>query len=377
MNLLLNSSHPRLKGTVEMLETLDGSIYLIPPSGGTDFYFPNASAADRALLYMLTGAKPASQIADELARTHAVSVDEVIESISDMADVGLLDDANAASMDISPLTRARYDRQIAWFNDCVPYGEDAGSVQYRLSSAHVGIIGLGGAGLNIAMGLVGTGVGNMTLIDGDKVELSNLHRQLLFTESDIGSRKATTAQIRLNERYSSCSIIAIDAFVDKHTNLLELLATCDIVVNAADTPVHAIGHWVSDACNAIGIPFITMSQFPPNVRIGPIFLEGTTGCLKCYESPLVGSFPYFEELVRYRELHGPTAAATAPGCMLIGALATQKISEYLTHVSDFQEILGKAWLVDLRSMEMTSELVEPIESCPICGNLAVPTLDRQ
>ncbi len=122
----------------------------------------------------------------------------------------------------------RYSRQMA-----VPgFGDQT---QLRLKQAHAVIIGLGALGCPVADLLASAGIGRLTLIDPDLVELSNLHRQPLYTEADCGERKVTVAAARLRERNR-----ALDIRVRPHAyhagNAAELLRGADIVLECTDNP---------------------------------------------------------------------------------------------------------------------------------------------
>jgi len=118
----------------------------------------------------------------------------------------------------------RYERQIMLF------GEEG---QERLKRAKVAVVGVGGLGSPVAYYLAAAGIGTLLLIDGDVVELSNLNRQILHWEEDIGRPKALSAKWKL-ERFNSD--IRIEAFVGKLTaeNIDEVLGDVDVIVDCLD-----------------------------------------------------------------------------------------------------------------------------------------------
>ena len=94
----------------------------------------------------------------------------------------------------------RYDRQIT-------LDEVGVSGQEKLSKASVLIIGVGGLGCSAAQYLVGAGIGKIGLMDHDKVSISNLHRQVLYNENNIGKSKALVAQEKLQQLNSEIEIV--------------------------------------------------------------------------------------------------------------------------------------------------------------------------
>ncbi len=107
------------------------------------------------------------------------------------------------------------------------------SSQRKLEEASVLIAGVGGLGCPVALYLAAAGVGEMILVDGDRVSASNLHRQVLFGVSDIGAFKAETAASKLSSLYPATDIKFSNAWISKE-NLTEWINDADIVVDATD-----------------------------------------------------------------------------------------------------------------------------------------------
>ncbi|MBL1435278.1 MAG: ThiF family adenylyltransferase [Rhodobacteraceae bacterium] len=141
----------------------------------------------------------------------------------------------------------RYARQT-----CLPEIGDAGQAMIR--AAHVLVVGVGGLGAPVLQYLVGAGVGRLTLVDGDRVALSNLHRQTLFREADIGTPKAKAAAAALSALNSDCMIDIYDAPLDP-ANALALVSQSSLVLDCADS--FATSYTLSDTCSAAGVPLIS------------------------------------------------------------------------------------------------------------------------
>lgn len=120
----------------------------------------------------------------------------------------------------------RYSRQLM-----LPDFGDEG--QMKLKQSKVLLIGCGGLGHAAAQYLVSSGIGHLTLVDGDEVELSNLQRQILFREQDIGANKAKVSAAQLRGLNPHCDIIAIaQHFTEKNADIL--LDGCDWVLDCTD-----------------------------------------------------------------------------------------------------------------------------------------------
>ena len=105
--------------------------------------------------------------------------------------------------------------------------------QKKLMDAKVAIVGMGGLGCPAAQSLVTAGIGKLVLIDGDDVELSNLHRQMLHGEDDIGKKKVASAKESLSKINALTSIESIDVYLDEQYGL-DLIQNCDVIIDATD-----------------------------------------------------------------------------------------------------------------------------------------------
>ncbi len=153
---------------------------------------------------------------------------------------------------------SRYARQIA-----LPEVGSAG--QDRLRSAHVLIAGAGGLGVPALQYLVGAGVGRVTLIDGDTVAQTNLHRQPLYRMQDIGRSKARAAADAMAALNPDVALHAIAGWLTP-ANAPDLVAAADVVLDCADT--FAASFTLSDVAFAANTPLITASALGLSGYVG-------------------------------------------------------------------------------------------------------------
>ena len=130
-----------------------------------------------------------------------------------------------------------------------------------------------------AVSLVTAGIGKITLVDSDIIELSNLTRQFLFTEEDIGQYKVEILQRELLKRNSSTIISTLNLCIKSQLDM-EKLPKCDLILLSADSP-WGLSKWVNRFCQRSQIPFINVGYIQDIAVWGPFVIPGKTGCWEC------------------------------------------------------------------------------------------------
>jgi bacteriocin biosynthesis cyclodehydratase domain-containing protein len=331
------------------------------PSAGNDIRIEQPDEKERQLLEALDGEHTRQQLYEEFGE------EATADTIAQLQELDVVEDA--ADDDLLPATElARFDRQLRYFSDVGPRGLTPSECQGRLRDAKVAVLGVGGLGGSAALWLASIGIGEMWLIDGDRVEPSNLNRQILFSEAQIGLLKVEAATARLRSFNSAMRITSTARRLESEAEIAEFIAGSDVVIDAADWPAHDIERWCNSACFEAGIPYITMSHFPPIARVGPLYVPGTTGCFACQETAYRRQYPLFDVAVEQRRAKPSPAATLGPACGLIGGQVALDVMHLLTGLAA-PSTLGVAHIFDLRTMEVEREPVVPEPGCPICGDL--------
>jgi molybdopterin-synthase adenylyltransferase len=352
---------PRIKRTTEEIETPEGDVYLLRPSADNDIRIEQPDAEERRLLAAVDGESTLEELRAEFG------AEEVDDLIAQLGELEVVEDA--ADDELVPAAELeRFDRQLRYFSDVGTGGITPSECQERLREAKVAVLGVGGLGGWSAWALACTGVGEMWLIDGDRVELSNMNRQILYTEADIGELKVECAAARLRAFNSGMKITTEARRLESEEDIAEFVAGSDVVIDAADWPAHDIERWCNAACFAAGIPYITMSHFPPIARVGPLYVPGKTGCFICQEIGYRREYPLFDVAVEQRRAKPSPAATLGPACGLIGGQVAMEVLHLLTGLSR-PSTQGVSHIYDLRTMEVKREPVVPEPECPICGQV--------
>jgi len=354
---------PRIKRTTEEIETPEGDIYLLRPSAENDIRIEKPDAEERRLLAAVDGERTLEQLREEFG------AEEVDDLIAQLQALEVVEDA-ADDERVEARELERFDRQLRYFSDIGSMaGPTPSECQERLREAKVAVLGVGGLGGWSALALACTGIGEMWLIDGDRVEVSNLNRQVLYSEADIGLLKVECAASRLRAFNSQTKITTEARRLEGERDIAEFVAGSDIVIDAADWPAHEIERWCNSACFEAGIPYITMSHFPPVARVGPLYVPGKTGCFICQEIGYRREYPLFDIAIEQRRAKPSPAATLGPACALIGGLVAMETMHLLTGLAR-PATQGVAHIYDLRTMEVEQEPVRPEPECPVCGGMS-------
>ena len=142
--------------------------------------------------------------------------------------------------------------------------------QLKLRAAHVLVVGAGGLGCTALQHLNAMGVGELTLIDPDSVDSSNLHRQILYTPQDIGRPKVEVAAEVLRKQNPQTRINALCEAIDVH-NALELLLNHDLVIDGSDR--FETRYLLNDACLLTGKPYVYGALAEHQGQVGVFHLE--------------------------------------------------------------------------------------------------------
>ncbi|RJX34909.1 MAG: thiazole biosynthesis adenylyltransferase ThiF [Desulfarculus sp.] len=236
--------------------------------------------------------------------------------------------------------------------------------QARLGAAGVLIAGVGALGGHLAQLMVRAGVGRVRLVDRDVPELSNLHRQPLYDENDLGSGEGK-AQIAAEKLRAVNSEVVIEAVVAElgPPNVLELAQGLDLILDGLDNP--ATRYLINDAAVHLGLPWIYTGVVATRGNVLCI-VPGRTPCLRC----LFPSPPPLEALPRV-DTHGIIGPTPAFAAALAAAQALKLLSGgpdgLLPGLFSFDFWRGQFQLTELPG--------GPAPDCPCCGQRDFPFLE--
>jgi molybdopterin/thiamine biosynthesis adenylyltransferase len=304
---------PRVKPEHRAYRTVDGNVRI----GGVIFGIGAEVEDPEGWVWTLTQAldgthSPAEAVARVTARHPRVPADRVRTGYEQLLAAGFVEDAGVPPPAcLTGRERERYSRQMPFFRwiDLGPRPGGPWQVQLRLRAARVLLLGVGGTGSAVAQSLVASGIGALHLVDPDTVELSNLGRQILYRESDLGRPKADAARERLTAINSEVRVTSERREVRSQGDLERLLRASgpgavpagrgarrgadgraddhtgaarppyDLFVLAADRPAR-LRRWANRACLAAGVPWVSGGYHGP-LAVAAVHVPGRGPCWEC------------------------------------------------------------------------------------------------
>ncbi len=227
--------------------------------------------------------------------------------------------------------------------------------QQRLLDAHALLIGAGGLGSPAALYLASAGVGRITLVDDDDVDLTNLQRQVMHTTARVGQPKAESGRDALLQINPGIEVAALRERADD-ARLAALVAGASVVLDCSDN--FKTRHAVNRACVAHRVPLVSgavirfdgqVSVFDPRRADSP--------CYSCL----------FPQDQKFEDVACSTMGVFAPLVGVIGAMQAAEALKLIIGASAGTPLVGRLLLLDGRAMEWTSIGVARNAACPVCG----------
>jgi adenylyltransferase/sulfurtransferase len=261
--------------------------------------------------------------------------------------------AVAGGSDLSSKDLDRYSRQIML--------EEIGyQGQLKLKAAKVCVVGVGGLGNPITTRLVAMGIGKIRIIDRDVIELSNLHRQTMFDESDVGQIKVEVAAKKLKKLNPDVEIESLPISINDYT-ALDAIEGCDVVVDALDS-VNA-RYALNKACIEKNIPFVTGAAVGVSGQAFTI-LPHKSACYSCM-------FPALDEDSM------PTCSIEGVHPSILSIIGGIEVAETVKIILGKNPSLSDKILhVDLETLDFVMTKTFRADECNICGNGKIDSIPK-
>ena len=247
--------------------------------------------------------------------------------------------------DLSEKELDRYSRQVM-------LQEIGYQGQLKLKQARVCVVGVGGLGNPITTRLAAMGVGKIRIVDRDVIELSNLHRQTMFNEDDVGQVKVETAAKKLRKLNNDIIIEELPVSINDYT-ALDAIDGCDVVIDALDS-VNA-RYSLNKACIEKKIPFVTGAAVGVTGQTFTI-IPSESACYHCL-------FPALDEDSM------PTCSIEGVHPSILSIIGGIEVSEAVKIITEKKPSLQDRVLhVDLENLIFNFTKVSKVEECSVCGS---------
>ena len=314
--------------------------------------------------------RPIDSVIDEMRSIFPdLSKADVIEGIEILDNEGFIEETLPEETGVS----SRYNPNVCYFSRYMGSGGNRYAPQKIISESTILLLGLGGGGSNILTMLAGLGPRKIIIVDYDKVEESNLGRQLLYKESDIGTLKSEAAAKAVMAMNSQIRIEAHNRKIERPEDVLEFIDGVDLVICAIDEPPYVAQRIVNHAIVRANVPCVFGASQVSRGRVFSV-IPGKTGCFDCLNLHYSMHDPQFiEQFVAFRDIDfTPPTIAYAPAIFQLTSAIVDEAVRVLTGYAEPRS-LGTQYEINF---EDGSSFTHPSwpryeAQCPTCGKGAI------
>ena len=231
--------------------------------------------------------------------------------------------------------------------------------QQRLRAARALVIGAGGLGSPVALYLASAGIGRLTLVDPDVVDLTNLQRQIAHTQDRIGNPKVQSARVAALALDPTLDVVVHERRADP-ASLADWVTQADIVLDCSDN--FATRQAVNAACVAAGVPLVAGAAI------------GFDGQVSVYDTRSAASPCYacaFPADPGFADVACATMGVFAPLVGIIGSMQAAEALKVLVGLG--ASLAGRLLMLDVKSMEWNEVLIPRDPRCPVCAARVTPS----
>ncbi|TYB64765.1 ThiF family adenylyltransferase [Nonomuraea sp. PA05] len=347
---------------------LDDGCFRIGAQAGVTVEISDPYGELWTLVNALDGARPLGEVVAVVREAFPhLGLDDVLDAVRDLDGRGFVEDAEPTAYDGDDLSR--YVGNINYFSHYDRLSSHRGAVQDRLRAAHCVLFGLGGGGSYILPLLLGAGFGKITAVDYDRVERTNLNRQFLYRESDLGSYKSEAAARLAGQLNPDVAFVPVQQRIESATQAAELVRGADVAICAIDEPPFIAQRRVNAGCVRESVPYVGGGSFVTRGRMFTV-RPFETGCLDCLHLYYRRNDPrYLTKLgAALRSGLGSVTIAFPPHIALVAAMIA---GEAIRLVTGHAEPIALARQIDVHfetgALQVMSSWPRDEIGCPVCG----------
>ncbi|MDO4192559.1 MAG: ThiF family adenylyltransferase [Erysipelotrichaceae bacterium] len=263
---------------------------------------------------------------------------------------------------------SKYRRVIHFIEDYSDSDESLLEMWENIRNSTVVIIGLGAVGTWTAINLVQSGVKNLILIDNDVVDVTNLHRQFGFCETDVGKKKTSVIANRLKLIEEEVQIREINSFLGEMTLSRYITESVDLIINCADKPsVDQTSEWVGKYCMDHDIPHIIGGGYNLHLSlVGQTIIPKKTACYKCFDIQLREINDIEGTSIKRLNTKNRKIGSFGPMCSIVASFIGMEAVKVLSKRIPPDNV-NRRGEFDIYEMQLKYNQFDRLEDCPWCG----------
>lgn len=344
-------------------------------TSGFSFQIDDKDGLISSVIELLDGTNTVESISSKIRKKFPKTNNKKInDMISSLDEARLIENSELKPNEFFNKREAeRWSRNFNFLGAYISIRENKFEKQNKIKKSKVCLLGLGGLGSHILYDLVALGVVNITAVDFDLIDLSNLNRQILYHENDIGRPKHEAAEERILSFNPFLNANFINKKIEREKDLEEIIEGHDIVICVADKPRMHMANWVNEACCKHKIPLIT-GGLNTRQAIYYTILPNETGCVECWKQHVSSNDALSKEIFTFDkandeffDIKEPAPAIVPFVSLLTGFIVAEylKITTKISHPIATNKVIA----IDFDTMEVKPiEKWVKLEDCSICNS---------
>lgn len=352
---------PKLSSTISVVKISDSILEFFKTNTRQQLRIKVEDDAIMNIVLSLDGSKTVEEIAIE----HDVKKQDLDKLLKYLETNGILD---AVGEKTDFVEYERFRRPIHFLSEYASSHNELVNIWNSIRNSRVLIIGLGAVGSWVACNLCQSGVNNFILMDADVVEITNIHRQFGYRESDIGRLKTDALEEKLKEYNPAVNVIKENIYLD--SNSLHKLdnISIDLIVNCADKPnVDTTSLWVGEYSMERNIPHIVGGGYNMHLSlIGQTVIPGQSACVKCFEKKLEEENRIDSSKVKKLNVKNRKVGSFAPMCTMIASMVGMEAIKVLSKKIAPSNV-NRRGEFNIYTMDISYKAYERRADCAWCG----------
>lgn len=353
--------NPKLSSTISIVKISDDILEFFKTSIRQQLHI---KVQDDTIINIVTGLDGTRSV-EEIAEFYNVKYDDLNNLLMYLSKNGILDNVEDKS---EFKNYEKYRRVIHFISEYSNSHNNLVNMWQNIRNATVIVIGLGAVGSWVACNLAQSGVKNIALMDSDIVDITNLHRQFGYRESDIGRKKIDVLEEIIHGFDKDINVIKEYSFLNEGAlNVFDDISI-DLIINCADNPtVDETSLWVGEYAMKRGLPHIVGGGYNLHLSlVGQTIIPGKSACMKCFQKALEEENKIDSKKVKKLAVKNRKVGSFGPMCSMIASMIGMESIKVLSKGIEPSN-LNRRGEFDIYKMDIEYKNYERRNDCEWCG----------